>query len=105
MDPQKEKYSWGKWCDCGENKRRADYHWDEATKQLTPVWICINCNKETTRIVGPKANVEQTLQRKLERASWLARQVLDALPQKRDWLDPALEAELKDLGNAGGGTQ
>jgi hypothetical protein len=33
----------------------------------------------------------------LERTSWLARQVIDSLPQKRDWLDPALEAELKDL--------
>jgi hypothetical protein len=30
-----------------------------------------------------------------EKRTWLLRQVIDSLPQKRDWLDPALEAEIR----------
>lgn len=42
------------------------------------------------------AEAEQ-LRAKLGRASWLARQTLDHLPKRRDWLDPNIEHELKAL--------
>lgn len=30
-----------------------------------------------------------------ERMKWLLRQVLDSLPKNRDWLDPAIEQEMR----------
>lgn len=32
-----------------------------------------------------------------QRLAWLLRQMLDALPQQRDWLDPHIEREARAL--------
>jgi hypothetical protein len=34
---------------------------------------------------------------RLERADWLITQVLCSIPTRRDWLDPALEGEMRDV--------
>lgn len=33
----------------------------------------------------------------MQRAEWLLVQVLDLLPSNRDWLDPYLEREMRDI--------
>jgi hypothetical protein len=42
-------------------------------------------------------NELQKLREQIKMARWLARQTLDCLPVKRDWLDPDVEAGLKAL--------
>lgn len=55
---------------------------------------------EQARLLGMGSEREAALMAKLDIASasngrlrWLLRQIMDALPAKRDWLDPQLESE------------
>lgn len=38
----------------------------------------------------------------VQRLRWIIRQMLDCLPAKRDWLDPAVEREARDAAKGGG---
>lgn len=48
----------------------------------------------------PAPHAMQDLHAEATRMQWLLRQIVSALPEKRDWLDPVLEKEAKHFGGA-----
>lgn len=59
-------------------------------------WVrCIHCQR-----IWPKSNPTHFCQvpyAEVERAHWLIRQVLGGLPRHRDWLDPEVEREMREV--------
>jgi hypothetical protein len=60
--------------------------------------VNLSCPEHPTRFV-PRAYADrlEALRESRTRLVWTLSQLMGSLPQKRDWLDPAIEAEAREL--------